>query len=154
MCVTLGSSPAVTPKRTSAALCFSKSPPTFPHASFCPVPLFSAFLSMTATSDGPWVCPECGKVCKSCSGLTRHSLVHKRNVCVGQPHENLYRIYHPTFDGMLLFSLTKSLLTLFIRNTLSQRWGVSPTWDPANTPTFKTRQRLEPFHLTRQVRTC
>ena len=59
-------------------------------------------------SDGSFICPECGKVCKSCGGLTEHSAVHKRNIRVGEPHENFHRIYHPVFDGTFDIPFTAS----------------------------------------------
>lgn len=54
---------------------------------------------MAASSGGLWVCAECGKVCKSSGGLTRHTLIHKRHSHVGQLHENFHRAYHPALDG-------------------------------------------------------
>ena len=55
---------------------------------------------MAATSGGPWVCEECGKVCKSRSGLTRHTSVHKKRARVGEARDNCHRFYHPTLDGI------------------------------------------------------
>ena len=55
---------------------------------------------MAATPSNLWVCEECGKVCKSRGGLTRHSPIHKRHSHVGEPHGNFRRVYHPTFTGM------------------------------------------------------
>ena len=67
------------------------------------------FLPMAAPSGSPWVCTECGHVCKSRGGLTRHSSVHKQTTRVGEPHENFHRIYHPMFDGMYDSPLTMNV---------------------------------------------
>jgi hypothetical protein len=59
--------------------------------------------TMAATTGGSWICGECGKVCRSRGGLTKHSSAHKKHSRVGQVHDNLHRIYHPTLDGISLF---------------------------------------------------
>ena len=66
---------------------------------------------MAATMGNLWLCPECGKVCKSRGGLTRHAPVHKRHPRVGKLSDNIQRVYHPTFDGTTLdffYTLTSS----------------------------------------------
>lgn len=59
---------------------------------------------MATTTGGPWICTECGKVCKSRGGLTQHSSSHKRHPCLGELRGNSYRIYHAKLDGMPSFS--------------------------------------------------
>ena len=56
---------------------------------------------MAATASGSWTCGECGKVCKSRGGLTKHSSTHKQGSRVGGDRDNLHRIYHATLDGTL-----------------------------------------------------
>ena len=65
---------------------------------------------MAAAPGGPWMCVECGKVCRSHGGLNRHTSVHKRHPRIGELRDNLCRVYHPGLDGMLssLSSLTSS----------------------------------------------
>ena len=110
---------------------------------------------MAATSDGSWVCPECGKVCKSRGGLTKHTSVHRRNIRVGEPHKNLHRIYHPTFDGASnLPSVKTAPNPIPSRNTLPQRWGVPSTRNTIPSPAFETQRRLDSFHFARWVRAC
>ena len=118
----------------------------------CGVPSSVSHLApMAATSGSSWVCVECGKVCKSRGGLMKHSYVHKRRSrTVGGLHENFLRVYHPTFDGMLLSLLNRTLLTIS-REALLPRWGVSPIWNAPDSPTLKTQGRLDPFPITRRI---
>ena len=57
---------------------------------------------MAAASGGFFVCSECGKVCKSRGGLTKHTSVHKRRLRVGESFNAFHRVYHPTFNGVSL----------------------------------------------------
>lgn len=59
--------------------------------------------TMAATTGGSWICGECGKVCWSRGGLTKHSSTHKKHSRVGQVHGNLHRINHLTLDGISHF---------------------------------------------------
>ena len=67
------------------------------------LPFASHLPTMAATTGGSWICGECGKVCRSHGGLTKHSLTHKKHSRVRGVHNNFHRIYHPVLDGLLLF---------------------------------------------------
>ena len=75
------------------------------HVAFSMCPAFASHLPvMATTSGGPWICTECGKVCKSHGGFTQHSSIHKQRPRIGELRANSYRVYHPKLDGMLTFS--------------------------------------------------
>lgn len=77
-----------------------------PRLLFClPDPRSCLPLLRMSTSGGSWVCPECGKVCKSRGGLTQHSAVHKRHPRVREFDDNSTRSYHPNLDGRSEFLL-------------------------------------------------
>lgn len=99
-------------------------------------PTFPFFLpTMAASSDGAWICVECGKVCKSCGGLSQHSSVHKRHPRIGETRNNSYRVYHAYLDG--IFSPSSS----FIRsNTLKENHAVQTE---SSSP-LERRQRPHP----------
>ena len=69
----------------------------------CPCSAFPCPAGMSA-SGGSWVCLECGKVCKSCGGLTQHSAIHKCHPHMRELDDNSTHIYHPSLDGMFNFS--------------------------------------------------
>ena len=63
------------------------------------LPLLPASPPMAAAACGSWICGECGKVCRSRGGLTKHSSVHKKGSRIGGVRDNLHRIYHAALNG-------------------------------------------------------
>jgi hypothetical protein len=78
---------------------------------------------MAATSGGPWICAQCGKVCRSRGGLTQHSSSHKRHPRIGERTDNTLRVYHPKLDGMFCFALRLfQLILTSLREAMLSRW--------------------------------
>jgi hypothetical protein len=87
-----------------------------------------------ADTSSLWICTECGKVCKSRGGLKKHGSVHKRRLCVGETHNDTFRIYHPLLDGMSvplcpiwpLLNLPKGSLVLWTDSFFHPKCHQSP----------------------------
>ena len=99
---------------------------------------------MVAT--GSWTCGECGRVCKSCGGLTKHSSTHKKHSRVGEVCGNLHRIYHPTLDGFFLSFSSVVLLTQPLSGKpCSQTGAFLPPGTPPTPPPPKSDDDWSPF---------
>ena len=83
----------------------------FPPYRVIPAPHLPPPPPMAATASGSWMCGECGKVCRSCGGLTKHLSTHKKGSRVGGVGDNLHRVYHATLDSWYPIHLTHLFLT-------------------------------------------
>ena len=127
-------------QRVAHTCCSCFSPPTFPPGHSCSVPPTSP--PMATTTGGSWTCGECGRVCKSRNGLTRHSYTHKKLSRVGEVSDNRYRIYHATLDGIPIFFLPVP--------TIPNHFQGSRVLQPVH---FFHQERHPPLSLTIRVTT-
>ena len=121
------------------------STPSFPTLLFASPP-------MATVGGGYIVCGECGKVCKSCSGLVKHTAAHKRHPRIGDCHGDFHRVYHPTLNNNVILPFQVEILLTTQGNPVTETGHFFHPELP-NSSTLKAERRLDTFHLMRWVRT-
>ena len=92
-----------------------------------------------------FMCPQCGRRCKSLSGLTRHrNSAHGSDPRLNIPVTELRRIYHPNLNGTYS-ALIVTLFSFFEGQRCDQRGTFLPPEAPPEPPTTKADDDWSPF---------